>query len=180
MSMALAASLALKYRPDKMPGIVVNLTFLEPCMTRSLRTLAFSAILSVPALASAAMPVIDVFKTETCGCCDAWVTHLKANGFTVKLNNVANPADYRQKFGIPDGLGSCHTAKIAGYAIEGHVPAREIKRLLASGVKARGLAVPAMPLGSPGMEAARSEPYDVLLVQPNGRTTIYKHYTGKS
>lgn len=149
-------------------------------MLRRFRTIVSTVLLAVPALASAAMPVIEVFKSETCGCCEAWTKHLKEHGFTVKVNNVSNPSDYRQKFGIPTELGSCHTAKVAGYAIEGHVPASEIKRLVASGVKARGLAVPAMPLGSPGMEAGRSDPYDVFLVAPDGRATVYKHYTGKN
>lgn len=149
-------------------------------MIRSFRTFASAVLLAVPALASAAMPVIEVFKSESCGCCEAWTKHLKEHGFTVKVNNVASPSDYRQKSGIPSTLGSCHTAKVAGYAIEGHVPANEIKRLVASGVKARGLAVPAMPLGSPGMEAARSDPYDVFLVEPDGRSIVYKHYSGKS
>lgn len=148
-------------------------------MKMRFRTIASSVLLAVPAFASAAMPVIDVYKTETCGCCEAWTDHLKTNGFSVKIHNVANPSDYRQKFGMPDKLGSCHTAKIGAYVIEGHVPASDIKRLVKSGAKARGLAVPAMPLGSPGMEAGRSDPYDVFLVQPDGRTTVYKHYSGK-
>jgi hypothetical protein len=148
-------------------------------MLRSVRTIASAVLLTLPILASAAMPVIEVFKSETCGCCEAWTDHLKAHGFKVKVTNVGNPSDYRQKFGIPAELGSCHTAKIGSYAIEGHVPASDIKRLLASGVKARALAVPAMPHGSPGMETGRSDPYDVLLVQPDGRTTVYKHYSGK-
>lgn len=138
-----------------------------------------AALLIAPALASAGTPVIEVFKSATCGCCEDWVKHLQANGFTVKLNNVANPSDYRAKLGIPDALGSCHSAKIGQYAIEGHVPASEIKQLMGSGVKARGLAVPGMPAGSPGMEGSRSHPYDVLLVQSDGRTAVYKHYSGK-
>lgn len=143
------------------------------------RSVAAAALLVMPALASAAMPVIEVFKSATCGCCDDWVKHLQANGFQVKVSNVEKPADYRQKFGIPAELGSCHTAKVGIYAVEGHVPASDIKRLLSSGVKARGLAVPGMPSGSPGMESERSDPYDVLLVQPDGRTTVYKHYSAK-
>lgn len=132
--------------------------------------------LGFPLVASAALPVIDVYKTAQCGCCSEWVEHLKANGFTVKAVNVENPSDYREKAGIPDQLGSCHTGMVKGYAIEGHVPAADIKRLLEHKPKARGLAVPAMPLGSPGMEGPRKDPYDVLLVGPNGRTTVYKHY----
>jgi hypothetical protein len=137
-----------------------------------------AAALAAPLLVHAAAPVIEVYKSATCGCCTEWVKHLKDNGFTVKANNVANPSDYREKGGIPDHLGSCHTGMVAGYAIEGHVPASEIKRLLKERPKAKGLAVPAMPLGSPGMEGPRNDPYDVLLVQAGGRTTVYKHYNG--
>lgn len=91
--------------------------------------------------------------------------------------NVQDPAVYRSRYGIPDALGSCHTALIDGYAIEGHVPAREIKRLLAERPKARGLAVPGMPAGSPGMEGSnRKEPFDVLLILPDGRYTVYARY----
>ena len=125
-----------------------------------------------------AAPTIEVFKTEGCGCCKEWVKHLESHGFTVKTQNVASPGDYREKFGIPDELGSCHTGLVEGYALEGHVPAAEIKRLLAEKPKAKGLAIPAMPLGSPGMEGPRKEPYDVLLVQSNGRYSVYKHYNG--
>lgn len=125
---------------------------------------------------SAASPVVEVYKSESCGCCSEWVKHLQANGLTVKAQNVANPSDYREKFGIPQDLGSCHTGLVGGYALEGHVPAAEINRLLAEKPNAKGLAVPAMPLGSPGMEGPRKDPYDVLLVQANGRYTVYKHY----
>jgi hypothetical protein len=97
----------------------------------------------------------------------------------VKPENVSNPEVYRARFGIPQALGSCHTAVIEGYAIEGHVPAREIKRLLKERPKARGLAVPGMPAGSPGMEGGRSEPYNVLLVLPDGSHTVYARYGGR-
>jgi hypothetical protein len=146
-------------------------------MIRRILSRAFLAgALGIPLLASAAAPVIDVYKSAACGCCGEWVKHLKANGFAVKTHDVANPSDYREKAGIPNALGSCHTGMVQGYAIEGHVPASEIKRLLAEKPKAKGLAVPAMPLGSPGMEGPRKDPYDVLLVQANGRTSVYKHY----
>ncbi len=137
---------------------------------------ALAAALSLPMLAMAAAPVVDVYKSEYCGCCAAWVDHLKANGFAPKVTNVANPSDYRERGGIPNELGSCHTAIVQGYAIEGHVPASDIKRLLAEKPKAKGLAVPAMPLGSPGMEGPRKDPYDVLLVQADGKTKVFKHY----
>lgn len=135
-----------------------------------------AALLSLPLAASAAQPVIEVYKTEMCGCCKEWVKHLEANGFKVKAQNVANPSDYREKFGIPAEYGSCHTGRVGGYAIEGHVPAGEIKRLLREKPKARGLAVPAMPMGSPGMEGPRKDPYDVLLVKDGGKASVYKRY----
>jgi len=94
----------------------------------------------------------------------------------VKPQDVRDPEAYRARFGIPNALGGCHTAVVEGYAIEGHVPAREIKRLLAERPKARGLAVPGMPGGSPGMESSRSEPYDVLLVLPDGSHRVYARY----
>jgi hypothetical protein len=135
--------------------------------------------LGVPLLAgAAAAPVVEVYKSESCGCCESWIEHLKANGFTVQAQNVPSPSDYREKFGIPQELGACHTGLVQGYALEGHVPASEIKRLLAERPKAKGLAVPSMPLGSPGMEGSRRDPYDVFLVQAGGRRSIYKHYNG--
>jgi len=94
----------------------------------------------------------------------------------VKPQNVTNPESFRAKFGIPAAAGACHTATVEGYVIEGHVPAREIKRLLAERPKARGLAVPGMPAGSPGMESSRGERYDVLLVLPDGSLRVYARY----
>lgn len=103
--------------------------------------------------------------------------HLRANGFRVKPVNVDDASVYRARYGIPHAYGGCHTAVVAGYAIEGHVPAREIRRLVAEKPKARGLAVPGMPIGSPGMEQGpRLEPYDVLLVHDGGKASVYASY----
>lgn len=135
-----------------------------------------AGVMSLPLLASAAMPVLEVYKSASCGCCTEWVKHLQKNGIATKVKNVEDTSDYRAKFGMPQALGSCHTATVNGYVIEGHVPATEIKRLLAEKPKALGLAVPSMPMGSPGMEGPRSDPYDVLLVQANGRYSTYRHY----
>lgn len=143
---------------------------------RLLSPASLAVALGVPVAALAAAPVIDVFKSESCGCCSAWVEHLKANGFATRVANVDNPSDYRERGGIPNQLGSCHTGMVQGYAIEGHVPASDIKRLLNEKPKAKGLAVPAMPLGSPGMEGPRKDPFDVLLVNANGSTRVYKRY----
>jgi hypothetical protein len=143
---------------------------------QGIRRWTMGGILALPLVAMAAAPVIDVYKSESCGCCAAWVEHLHASGLKTRVQNVDHPSDYRARFGIPEALGSCHTARVAGYAIEGHVPASEMRRLLAEKPKAKGLAVPAMPLGSPGMEGPRQDSYDVLLVGPDGKTTVYKHY----
>lgn len=127
--------------------------------------------------AASATPVIDVYKSPACGCCNKWIDHLKANGFTVRRHDTDNVEQHKDRLGVPSGYGACHTAEIGGYLIEGHVPARDIKRLLREKPRARGLAVPAMPLGSPGMEAGnRRDPYDVFLVSRNGSTRTYAQY----
>jgi len=134
---------------------------------------------ATPMLArAAAAPLVEVYKSEGCGCCEGWIEHLKANGFAVKAQNVDDTSVYRARFGIPNDLGSCHTGLVQGYALEGHVPAAEIRRLLAERPKAKGLAVPSMPLGSPGMEGPLKDPYDVLLVKADGSHAVYKHYSG--
>lgn len=102
--------------------------------------------------------------------------HLRANGFRVEPIAVQDTAEVRRKYGIPVALGGCHTAVVEGYAIEGHVPAREIRRLLAERPAAAGLAVPGMPQGSPGMDSSKPAPYDVLLVDKSGRHSIYARY----
>ena len=111
---------------------------------------------------NAAGPHVQVYKTPTCGCCGQWVQHLRDNGFQVAVQDVPDTSVYRRKYGVPEALVSCHTAVVDGYGIEGHVPAQEIQRLLREHPKAKGLAVPGMPVGSPGMESTRSEPYSVM------------------
>jgi hypothetical protein len=139
-------------------------------------------LLALPILLSLALyaadPEITVFKTATCGCCSKWVDHLKANGFQVTVNEVPSTTEYRRKYGVPDSLASCHTAIVEGYAIEGHVPAAEIHRLLKERPTAKGLAVPGMPMGSPGMEASRHDRFSVLLFDAQGRTSVYQEYPG--
>jgi hypothetical protein len=121
---------------------------------------------------------LRVFKSASCGCCGAWVDHMKAAGFSVKVTNVDDTTAARKRAGMPDHFGSCHTATIAGYVVEGHVPAADVKRLLATRPKAIGLAVPDMPPGSPGMEqGGRRFPYDVLLVDLSGRASVYASYS---
>jgi hypothetical protein len=121
-------------------------------------------------------PTISVYKDPNCGCCAAWVDHLKANGFKAQVHDVRDMTPHKKKLRVPDRLASCHTAVIDGYTIEGHVPASQIKRLLAERPKARGLAVPDMPQGSPGMETGKVDPYDVLLFTDNGGVSVYRSF----
>ena len=138
------------------------------------------AVLSTVLPLSAAGIKMQVYKTATCGCCAKWVEHLKANGFDVTVENVPSTAEYRAKYGIPANLGSCHTGVVNGYAIEGHVPAREVLRLVKSGVKAKGLTVPGMPIGSPGMEVGdKVDAYSVMLVDAAGKASVYQNYQAK-
>lgn len=125
---------------------------------------------------------INVYKTATCGCCADWITHLEQNGFEVVAQNVPKTGPYRSRFGVPPDLASCHTAEVDGYALEGHVPAQEIRRLLSERPKALGLAVPGMPVGSPGMEVegTRRDAYDVVLFGEGGSRRVYQHYDARS
>jgi len=120
---------------------------------------------------------VTVYKSPTCGCCKQWVKHMQANGFTVKAIDVSDIMRYKAENGVPMMLGSCHTAIVDGYVIEGHVPANDIKRLLKERPAVVGLTVPGMPVGSPGMEqGAHKDHYNVLTFDRQGRTTIYSRH----
>ena len=127
---------------------------------------------------AAARTRVEVYKTPTCGCCHEWVAHLEKNGFEVVTHDVQSTAPWRARFGVPQELGSCHTAVVEGYALEGHVPAEDVRRLLAERPKARGLAVPGMPAGSPGMEngGTRRDAFDVVLFADDGVRKVYRRY----
>ena len=128
-------------------------------------------------LLEAAAPIkILVYKSPTCGCCTAWVDHLNASGFEVTARNVADVSPIKERYGIPARLASCHTGVVGGYAIEGHVPAADIQRLLREKPKGVGLAVPGMPVGSPGMEGARKDRFDVMLVEEGGASRVYARH----
>lgn len=138
---------------------------------------AGAAAAAMPVFAANQLPLVEVFKSPTCGCCGAWVDHLKAAGFPVKVVEVDDTTATRKRYGLPDKFGSCHTGIVSGYVVEGHVPAAEVKRLLAAKPAAIGLTVPGMPVGSPGMEYGdRRDPYDVFLVDKGGRETVFAHY----
>lgn len=138
---------------------------------------ATAASASFPVLAAPPLPQVEVYKNPDCGCCGAWVDHLKAAGFPVKVHETPDTSAVRKRHGIPDEFGSCHTGVVAGYALEGHVPAEDVKRLLARKPVAAGLSVPGMPVGSPGMEmGSRKDPFQVLLIDKAGRSSAFATY----
>ncbi|MEG3062650.1 MAG: DUF411 domain-containing protein [Comamonas sp.] len=144
---------------------------LHPNRRHSLALLAsLAATACLPALAAGARTPMEVWKDPNCGCCKDWVVLMEKAGFAVTVHDTGNNA-VRAKLGLPQRLGSCHTALVGGYLLEGHVPAADVRRLLKEKPKALGLAVPGMPVGSPGMDGpeygGRKEPYDVLLVTRN-------------
>ena len=118
---------------------------------------------------------VTVYKSPYCGCCGGWVEHMKASGFAVAVHEVADVAPHRERLGVPAALASCHSAEAGGYALEGHVPAADVQRLLRERPKARGLAVPAMVPGSPGMSGA-PVPYQTLLFSSDGRFTVFARH----
>jgi hypothetical protein len=134
--------------------------------------LGFGFLGAVPALAGE----VEVYKSPSCGCCGKWVRHLERAGFAVTVRHRDDLEPIKTRAGVPDGLISCHTAFVGGYVIEGHVPAPSLHKLLAEKPKIRGLAVPGMPQGSPGMEGPESEPYEVLSFAANGAVALYARY----
>ncbi|HET9985219.1 MAG TPA: DUF411 domain-containing protein [Longimicrobiales bacterium] len=117
---------------------------------------------------------ITVYKSPSCGCCGQWVEHLKKSGFAVTVVDVDDVMPVKQKYGVPGSVVSCHTARVGGYVVEGHVPADLIRKLLRERPNVAGIAAPGMPVGAPGMEqGGRKEPYDVVAFDRSGRTTPY-------
>lgn len=158
-------------------------------MTRKYaKALTLSALLSMAAGATVALAPwssesvqaqeIMVYKSPTCGCCTAWIEHMEENGFQVRVQDVHNLNPIKHEAGLTPGLASCHTAFVDGYVIEGHVPAGDVRRLLKERPQARGLAVPGMPVGSPGMEVAGQpvQPYDVVLFHDGGRSETFSRH----
>lgn len=120
-----------------------------------------------------------VYKSPTCGCCEMWIEHMREAGFRVEITNTADLGPIKSEAGVPVGKGSCHTARVDDYFLEGHVPASDVKQLLAEKPVARGLVVPWMVLGSPGMEQGGiTQPYDVLLIGMDGSTAVFDHHGG--
>lgn len=146
--------------------------------------LATAALAFVPAPAALAQgartaarpPAMIVWKTRTCGCCVLWVDHMRAHGFAATVRDVEDLEAVKRKLGVRPELGSCHTAEVGGFVVEGHVPAEVVKRLLAEKPLIAGLAVPGMPIGSPGMEVPGGfrQAYNVLAFDRGGQTRIYE------
>ena len=131
-------------------------------------------------------PLVEVWKDPNCGCCKDWIEIMEKSGFAVTVHDSGNSA-VRAKLGLPQNLGSCHTALVGGYVVEGHVPAADVHKLLKQKPKALGIAVPGMPIGSPGMDGpeygGRKDPYDVLLVtqslmRSDVSTSVFTSYRG--
>lgn len=122
------------------------------------------------------LPEIEVWKNPNCGCCVKWIEHLRQAGFDVVARDVRSVDSIRARLGMPDRYASCHSAKVGDYVIEGHVPAGDIKQLLEERPMAKGLAVPGMPVGSPGMEGRYSEPYQSLLIGPGGAAKVFAEH----
>jgi hypothetical protein len=138
---------------------------------------AFTVVTAAaPTVMPAAKPTITVYKDPNCGCCKNWIEHLRKHGFTVDAKDTPDMATIKSTLGVPSDLRSCHTAVVAGYLIEGHVPAVDIDRLLASKPKVKGLAVPAMPMGSPGMEGGEAQHYQVVAFDKGGKTSVFAKY----
>jgi hypothetical protein len=132
---------------------------------------------AAPGAAADPLPEVVMHKDPNCGCCGQWAEHLEANGFRVKTVPERDMDSVKRRFAVPQRLTSCHTAKVGGYVIEGHVPASAIKRLLREKPAVAGLSVPGMPAGSPGMEVpGRRDPYDVLSFDGAGRSRIYERF----
>ena len=141
---------------------------------RTLSALATGLMLVSTAANAATMTVM---KSPSCGCCAKWIEHVRKAGFEVKVVNVDDIMAVKAKNGVPMKFASCHTTRVGGYVVEGHVPAADIKRLPAAKPKARGIAVPGMPMGSPGMEHGdHRQPYQTLLIKADGTTTVFARH----
>jgi hypothetical protein len=151
--------------------------------SRSIALLATFVVLAAQSMSSAQQkpaavkPLLTVYKTPTCGCCSKWVDHMRANGFDAKVHDLADLTEIKAKFGVPAELGSCHTAQVGRYIIEGHIPADTVHRLLKERpTTVTGITVPGMPLGSPGMEVPGGsvDPYLILTFDRKGHTTVFE------
>jgi len=150
-------------------GIVVLITGV-------ISTAAALAAPPPPAEATAVTPALVVYKSPACGCCTKWAEHMRHAGFTVTLVDTTDLDAIKQRSGVPRAQGSCHTATVGGYVVEGHVPPSDVTRLLKERPNARGLTVPGMPVDSPGMDGPSARGFDVLLIHHDGTTSVFAHH----
>ena len=143
----------------------------------SVLALAVASACERPIESAHAGTVVTVYKSPTCGCCNGWIDHLKAAGFEVVAHDRSDMSAIKQERGIPSDLGSCHTAEVGGYVVEGHVPPADITRLLREAPPLRGIAVPGMPEGSPGMEGPNPEAYQVIGFDERGERSVFETHT---
>jgi len=143
-------------------------------MRMSRRALLLGALALAACGEAVAAQTIAVAKTPACGCCTQWVEHLRAAGFVVEVTDMDDVTPVARRLGVPDDLRGCHTASVGGYAVEGHVPAADIRRLLTERPDAAGIAVPGMPVGSPGMEqGAMRQRYQTIIFARDGRRAVF-------
>ena len=148
-------------------------------MKSSIRIALFLSLLAPMAWAAAPLPTVTVYKSPSCGCCGKWVEHMKTSGFPVVTIDTENVAAHKARLGVPPAMGSCHTAEVGGYLVEGHVPAADVKRMLTEKPPIRGLAVPGMPIGAPGMEQGPPSGYQryaVIAFTAQGRTSVFARH----
>lgn len=159
-------------------GLMALVAILATSVTVALKAETKPETTATPENTAQALPVVQVYKSVSCGCCKEWVKHLEANGFSVQAHDVDNLLPYKEQAKLGAGMGSCHTAFVDGYAIEGHVPARDIKRLLLEKPEISGLTVPRMPIGSPGMEVEGrpADAYQVLSYKDGKELGVFTDY----
>ena len=138
---------------------------------------ALFAVGPVAVFAESTGPLVQVYKSRTCGCCSKWVDHMRTAGFDIEATNVPDVGVYKLEYGVPRALGSCHTAVVEGYIVEGHVPADDVIKMLRQKPAIKGIAVPGMPMGSPGMESPNPQPYDVIAFDSAGNTSVFATHT---
>ncbi len=178
IALAATAMSACARTPDPSPGVQTATGAAPPVTASAVTPATPNATTKNARTSTSSLPLMIVHKSESCGCCGLWVEHMKQAGFPVEVRNLDNVNPIKERLGVPLGKGSCHTAEVGGYFVEGHVPAGDVKRLLAEKPAARGLVLPGMPAGSPGMEMpdGRVQPYVVELVVEDGNTEAFAHH----
>ncbi len=149
-------------------------------MLKTMTAVLFVVLLSTIAFAvqRPAAPIVEVFKSPTCGCCSKWVEHMRSNGFEVRATNVSDLSTVKKTNRVPENLISCHTATVGGYVLEGHVPAADVRRILKERPAIAGVAVADMPAGSPGMEVegVKAQPFNVVSFDKQGKTQVFARH----